>query len=327
MPLISIVIVNWNGARVLERCLAALERQSFRDFEIILIDNGSTDGSEAGIEDRFPGVRLVGLRENSGFASANNLGARLARGRWLALLNNDAFARPDWLEKLMAAAAEHPRFSFFASCLVSAQAPETVDGVGDVYHISGLAWRRGYSLPLARFQSGPQEVFGACGAAALYDREQFLEAGGFDESFFCYHEDVDLSFRLRLLGHRCLYVPAAVVEHVGSFSYGPKNDFVVYHGHRNLVWTFFKNMPLPLLFWYLPAHCLLNGITLLWFWKCGQGRVIVKAKKDAFRKFSEIRRQRQQIQAARRASAAEISQAMEHGLRKSIRQFIASHKT
>jgi GT2 family glycosyltransferase len=327
MPLTSIIIVNWNGARVLDQCLTALMNQTFQDFEIILIDNGSTDGSTDQIENRFPGLRLIPLKENRGFASANNLGARVAQGRWLALLNNDAFAQPDWLEKLMTAASDHPEFSFFASCLVSAQSPKMVDGLGDVYHISGLAWRRGHNQPLEQFKSGSLEVFGACGAAALYDREQFLIAGGFDESFFCYHEDVDLSFRLRLLGHRCLYVPEAVVHHVGSFSYGPKNDFVVYHGHRNLVWTFFKNMPSLLLVWYLPAHLLLNLISLLWFWKCGQGKIILKAKGDAIRNLPEIRRQRRKIQSTRRASASEISRIMEHGLRKSIWQFIASHRT
>jgi GT2 family glycosyltransferase len=327
MPLISIIIVNWNGARVLDQCLAALKSQTFQDFEIILIDNGSTDGSADQIENRFPGVRLIPLRENSGFASANNLGALAAQGRWLALLNIDAFAQPDWLEKLMTAAAEHPEFSFFASCLVSAQSPKIVDGLGDVYHISGLAWRRGHSQPLEQFKSGPLEVFGACGAAALYDREQFLSVGGFDESFFCYHEDVDLSFRLRLLGHRCLYVPEAVVHHVGSFSYGPQNDFVVYHGHRNLVWTFFKNMPPTLLIRYLPAHLLLNLVTLLWFTSRGRGRVIIRSKRDALLGLSHTLEKRKAIQGKVQVPASIIAQTLDQDWLNPYRDYFARRRS
>jgi GT2 family glycosyltransferase len=118
-----------------------------------------------------------------------------------------------------------------------------LDGAGDEYHVSGLAWRRFYNHLANGYGLKPEEVFGACAAAAMYRREDFLKIGGFDEDYFSYFEDVDLSFRLRLAGGRCLYVPDAIVHHVGSASTGKLSDFVVYYGHRNLVWTFFKDMP------------------------------------------------------------------------------------
>ena len=140
-------------------------------------------------------------------------GARLARGQWLALLNADAFPEPDWLERLLEAAETIPN-AFFASRQIQANSTELLDGEGDVYHISGLAWRRNYGLPvLEKFDT--EEIFSSCAAAALYPRQAFLDAGGFDEDYFSYHEDVDLGFRLRLKGLRCFYVPKAVVYHVG----------------------------------------------------------------------------------------------------------------
>ncbi len=247
-PRVSVIIVNWNGAKILPQCLASLARQTYTDFEIIIIDNGSTDGSVDQLEKHWPKIRVKRLKENLGFAKANNLGGHQARGLWLALLNNDAFPEPGWLKELVQASERYPDFSFFASHLIMADRPEYIDGLGDIYHISGMAWRRGHGKHHQNFSSEVSEVFGPCAAAALYPRDLFLRVGGFDEDFFCYHEDVDLAFRLRLRGHRCLYVPQALVKHLGSKSQGAHSDFVIYHSHRNLVWTYIKNMP-GKLFW------------------------------------------------------------------------------
>jgi GT2 family glycosyltransferase len=150
------------------------------------------------------------------------------------------------------------------------------------------------------------EVFAPCAAAALYRRSTVVDVGGFDEKFFCYVEDVDLGFRLRLAGHRCLYVPQAVATHVGSAATGKKSDFCVYHGHRNLVWTFVKNMP-GILFWLLlPLHVLLNLLTIAWFALGGRGGVIWRAKRDALLGLPKMWRKRQCIQKARVASIAEV---------------------
>ena len=173
---------------------------------------------------------------------------------------------------------------------------EYLDGMGDVYHRSGMAWRRGHGKPRNNQETEPFEVFGPCAAAALYRREIFIQTGGFDETFFCYHEDVDLAFRLRLQGHRCLYVPDALVEHVGSGSQGAHSDFVLYYGHRNLIWTYFKNMPGSLFWRYLPAHLMLNLVSLFWFSLKGHGRAIWKAKWDAVRGLPSVLKRRRQIQ-------------------------------
>jgi GT2 family glycosyltransferase len=305
-PLVSVIIVNWNGQAYLERTLRALADQTFRDFETILIDNGSTDDSVAGLEARWPAVRLKRLSRNLGFAAANNLGLGLSRGHWIALLNNDAFPRADWLERLLEAADRNPEYTFFASCLLSARRAGYLDGAGDAYHFTGYARRRGHGQPLSGPPLPPVEVFGPCAAAAFYRREDLLAAEGFDEHFFCYHEDVDLAFRLRLLGQRCLFVPEALVEHVGSGSHGSVSDFVRYHSHRNLVWTFVKNMPGVLFYLFLPAHLLLNLGSLLALACRGQGAVLLRAKRDALRALGRVWGQRRSIQKNRRIPARQL---------------------
>jgi GT2 family glycosyltransferase len=311
-PQVSVIIVNWNGRKFLNRCLIALAAQNYRDFEIIIIDNGSTDGSTDGLEVLWPGIQVKRLNENRGFAAANNLGAQLAKGQWIALLNNDAFPSPEWLDALVSAAEKYPAFTFFASCLTMARQGEYLDGMGDVYHESGMAWRRGHGQ-LRDQETQPSEVFGPCAAAALYRRDIFIQTGGFDEAFFCYHEDVDLAFRMRLQGHRCLYVPEALVEHVGSGSQGAHSDFVLYYGHRNLIRTYFKNMPTTLFWRYLPAHLMLNLVSLVWFSLKGHGRAIWRAKWDAVQGLPSILNRRRQIQRVRKASLSEISRVMDHG--------------
>lgn len=232
---VAVIIVNWNGWPYLRRALeavAALERPADR---VIVVDNASTDGSAA-VASAFAGVELIALPDNRGFAEANNIAAALAADcEWLAFLNPDAFPDPSWLERLLEAAAAAPDCTMFASELRDAQNHQRLDGVGDAYHVSGLCWRIGHGRALGDVAATPHEVFSPCGAAALFRRDAFDDVGGFDPSFFCYVEDVDLGFRLRLRGHRCLYVPGAVVYHVGSGLSGRFSAFAVYHGHRNLV--------------------------------------------------------------------------------------------
>ncbi len=182
--------------------------------------------------------------------------AASAESEWIALLNPDAFAEPRWLEALLVAAESNPEFDVFGSKLVNAADPTVLDGAGDAYHMSGLVWRIGHGSRLYRLlrkmcakYSRPVRRQHFIGAALL------RELGGFDEDYFCYVEDVDLGFRLRLAGYRCLYVPQSVAHHVGSGTTGGQHsDFALYHGHRNLVWTFVKDMP-GILFWLLlPLH-------------------------------------------------------------------------
>lgn len=302
------VIVNWNGESFLDRCLAALLVQTVTPYAIILVDNASRDGSLE-IVRRFPSVRLISQEANTGFARGNNLviDAASDESEWIALINPDAFADPRWLEALLAAAESHPEFDVFGSKLVNAADSSLLDGTGDAYHISGLAWRTAHGVPVATLGESGGEIFSPCAAAALYRRSALLDVGGFDEDFFCYAEDVDLGFRLRLAGYRCLYVPQSVAHHVGSGTTGGQHsDFSVYHGHRNLVWMFVKDMP-GLLFWMLlPLHVALNLVSIVWFALRGQGRVILRAKWDAVLGLPKMWRKRQQIQAARVASVGDI---------------------
>jgi GT2 family glycosyltransferase len=308
----SVIVVNWNGEQFLERCLTALMNQTVKPHEIILVDNASSDGS-IDIVRRFPSLRLLAQDQNTGFARGNNLAieASSEASQWIALINPDAFAEPDWLEALLVAATNHPAFDVFGSKLVNAADPTLLDGAGDAYHVSGLVWRKGHGELVPAIASDAsdnvREVFSPCAAAAMYRRSALLELGGFDEDYFCYVEDVDLGFRLRLAGHRCLYVPQSVVHHVGSATTGGQHsDFSVYHGHRNLVWTFVKDMP-SFLFWLLlPLHVLLNLATIVWFALHGQGAVIWRAKRDALLGLPKMWRKRQYVQRSRVVSAGEI---------------------
>lgn len=312
-PLVSIVLVTWNSAQHLPRCLACLAGQSFSDFEVVIVDNGSSDNSLEKLEEKYPTLQfsIKKLDTNQGFAVANNLAAQLARGKWLALLNTDAFPEPTWLEELLKAAADQPEFNFFASRQLQANAPDLLDGIGDVYHISGLAWRRGYNQPALQAGLSSCEVFSTCAAAALYLREKFIEVGGFDTDYFSYFEDVDLSFRLRLAGGRCLYVSTAVVYHLGSASTGKASDFSAYYGQRNLVWTYFKDMPLALFWLYLPLHILMN---IFLFLVKDQKSVVLRAKVDAIRGLPAILKKRKQVQQLRTVKIREVDRVMQHEL-------------
>ena len=200
---VSVIIVNWNGEQFLDRCLVALMDQTIKPHEIILVDNASTDGSLE-IARRFPSVRLLAQNSNTGFARGNNLAinAAAAGSEWIALLNPDAFPEPRWLEECLLSAQHNPQFDIFASKLLNAADPTVLDGAGDAYHVSGLVWRTAHGIPASALQGSEYEVFSSCAAAALYRRSALLEVGGFDEDFFCYVEDVDLGFRLRLAGSR-----------------------------------------------------------------------------------------------------------------------------
>ena len=311
MPAVSFIILTWNSAAHLPRCLACLAAQTRDDFEVIIVDNASTDNATDRLDETYPNLalRVERLDSNLGFAVANNIGARLARGDWLALLNADAFLEPDWLANMLDAAQRHPN-AFFSSCLLQANHPDMVDGQGDIYHISGVAWRRNYNLP--RESDLPEsEVFSACAAAAFYPTQAFLTLGGFDEDYFAYHEDVDLGFRLRLSGLKCFYVPTAVAHHVGSTSFGKRGERATYLGHRNLVWTFLKDMPGPLFWLFLPFHLAYMFIHLAYFTAIGQGRAIWKAKLDGWAGIGPILSKRKAIQQNRKVSVQEILSAME----------------
>ncbi|MFN4184107.1 MAG: glycosyltransferase family 2 protein [Hyphomonas sp.] len=262
-PNISVIIINYNGGAFLQDAVNSLGRQTYRDFELILFDNSSADGSVDNVDlSTVPAARLVRNPENIGFAAGNNRAAEIANGRWLVLLNPDTAATPDWLEKMANAAAAYPDCKTFASAQLDMNAPDTIDGAGDAYLLFGIPWRGGFGRPASELPISGW-CFSACGATAMYDLPVFREIGGFDERFFCYCEDVDLGFRLQLEGYDCLFVHDAVVHHAGSGITGRTSPFSTYHGTRNRIWTYFKNMPLPLLILTLPGHIFLTLYILM----------------------------------------------------------------
>ena len=265
---------------------------------------------------RHADFALVYAGKNLGFAAGNNLGLKHAAGcEWIALLNPDAFAAPEWLDELVKAARLYPDIRFFGCRMRLADAPQLLDGTGDVHHVSGVSWRRDHGVAVERGVTEPGEIFGPCAAAAMYSRAALEEVGGFDESYFCYHEDVDLAFRLRLRGHRCRYLPEAIVDHVGSGIAGRRSDFATYHGQRNLVWTYVKNMPGALFWLYLPWHLLANLAGIAVCAARGQLTVALRAKLDALRGLPRALTQRRDLQAARRVPAGQLLAVMARGLR------------
>lgn len=303
IPAVTVIIVNYNSGPHLGRCLSALARQSFTDFEAVMVDNASTDNSIAAADDIAPpeGARFRVLRSaaNLGFADGNNLAAEKSRSRWIATLNPDAYPAPDWLDRMMAATERHPDTGMFAATLLDAADPVRADGIGDVVHASGLVWRGGHGRPLpGGLTEG--EVFAPCAAAAFYRRDAFDRAGGFDARYFCYIEDVDLAFRLRLSGERCILVPDAIVHHAGSAITGRHSAFTIHHSTRNLAWTFIKDMPGPLVLVLLPVHLAAMAALFLRAAIRGRARAAALGLWDALAGVPYALAQRRRIQSARR---------------------------
>jgi N-acetylglucosaminyl-diphospho-decaprenol L-rhamnosyltransferase len=309
-PQVSVVIVVYESGPTLAECLAALKAQTLGDHEVLLVDNASSDRTAQAAKQADPAIRLIENAENLGFAAAVNQGARAAKGRWLALINPDAFAEPDWLARLVAATQAHPEVHCFTSRQLMAEDPTKLDGLGDVMALAGYPFRGGYTHPNpGAIESG--WVFSACGGAMMIDRDLFLRLGGFDERLFCYCEDVDLGYRLRLVGEPTLLVPDAVVRHVGSASSGGRrSDFAVFHGTRNRFWVFVKDTPAVLFWLTLPLHIL---TTLVLFARhATRGEIVtpVRGLASGIRHIGVALEARREAQATRTASAWEIARAM-----------------
>ena len=262
-PWVSIIIVNYNGGAFLQPAIDAVAAQADQDFELILVDNASTDGSLENLRtEHIPNFKLMALEENTGFARGNNLAAAAANSKWIALLNPDTVAQPDWVSEFRAATLAHPAAMMIAGATINMEQPEKLDGAGDCYFVAGQPWRGGYQRSVSELPP-IGECFSPCGASALFRRDVFLEAGGFDERFFCYCEDVDLGFRLRLEGQICIFWPQAKIMHFGSGATGVSSPFSVRHGTRNRLWTFVQNMPPLALIFLLPAHLLLTVFLII----------------------------------------------------------------
>jgi GT2 family glycosyltransferase len=316
-PDFTVIVVAYNSGHFLTECMSALTAQTFEDFEILLVDNASSDGAVEALGPLDPRVRVLRPRRNLGFAAGNNLAAREAKGKWLALLNPDAIASPDWLAKVDDAIHRYPGFAMFGSTQLRASNPDLLDGAGDHYHPLGLAWRGGEGQP-AEIVDTDAEVFGPCAAAAIYRCDRFARIGGFAESFFCYYEDVDLAFRLRIAGESCMQLAQARVHHVGSVSAGAGSAFIRYHVTRNRIWTFLRGMPGPLLFVMLPMLVASLLLRLLLSPITGDFSPRSQAIIDALRDLPRVLRERREIQATRKVGTLDTARFMTWSLGKLI---------
>jgi GT2 family glycosyltransferase len=307
---VSVVVVCFQSGDMLRRCLAALRAQTVQGFETIVADNASSDGAPQSAARADAGLKLIENGANLGFAAGNNRAAEQARGRWLVLLNPDAYAKPTFLEQMLAAARAVPQARCFTARQIMAQHSGRLDGLGDAMAGIGFPFRGGYGAP----DPGPiplSEVFSPCGAAMMIDRGLFLSLGGFDERFFCYCEDADLGYRLRLIGEPVILAAGAVVSHEGSVSTGGRrSDFTVYHGVRNRLWVFVKNTP-PLLLWLtLSFH--MAATLAVWARAKVRGRAdaVERGLEAAFKDLPGILRDRRRVQATRTVSSLALARMM-----------------
>lgn len=247
-PEISIIIPNYNGRPLLPSCINSIYLQSYMNFSIVLVDNGSSDGSVDLIRRDYPQIHLISFDENKGFSSAVNAGIQHSEAPWIFLLNNDTELAPDCLESLIQAAELYPEIYFFAPKMLNFYHRDILDGAGDGLFVGGA----GYRIGTVEYD-GPdfdriRPVFGACAGAAFYKREFFDLVGLFDESFFAYLEDVDINLRAVRLGLECLYVPSAKIYHMGSQTTGSRlNPFIVSHTTTNSIHMIIKNYPMRII--------------------------------------------------------------------------------
>lgn len=271
----TVVIPNYNGIQYMDGCLEALYAGSVVP-DILVVDNGSTDGSLLLVQEKYPAVRLITFSENTGFCRAVNTGIRATDSKYVILLNNDTRVCPHFVEQLVKAMEERPAVFSAGAKMLSMKEPDIIDDAGDLYCALGWAFARGKGKHREACPAGGR-IFAACGGAAIYRRELLEKLGGFDENHFAYLEDIDIGYRARIAGYDNLFVPEAAVYHAGSAVSGSRhNAFKVRLSSRNSVYLVFKNMPLLQILLNLPF--LLAGFCIkgLFFAKKGLGKIYVQ---------------------------------------------------
>jgi GT2 family glycosyltransferase len=317
-PTVSIVLINWNGREHLTRCLPSITAQTYRDYEIIVVDNGSTDGSVSYVRDSYPAVRLILNDHNAGFACANNQGISVATGRYVVVLNNDTWVGPDWLESLVTSAESRPEMGAFACLVKFDDRRDMIDSAGLTVSVLG----HGCQNHLGDAADGiieAKEVFGVSATAAMFRRELLDDVGLFDEDYFIYYEDVDLAWRARLLGWRSILVPAAVVYHIHSATVGRGSPFKKRLLTRNRMWTIVKDYHVPTLLFFLPFICTFEvGAALLSLAKGDTAPLV--GLRQGIAGIRAALRKRAQIQAAKRMPFRHLAPLM-HWFRSPVSAF------
>ncbi len=297
---VSVIIVNYNGRRLLKECLESILNQSHAHIEIILVDNASRDGSAGYVEESFPGVRVVKLFENRGFTGGNIEGLKYAHGDYIMLINNDVVLDNDCIKKLATALETHPDAGIGATKMI-VYGRDIIDTAGDGFSTSFKGFKRGEGKEANNY-CNEEYIFGACAGAAIYRRSMIDEIGFFDDDFFLIYEDVDMNFRAQLAGWRALYVPDAIAYHKVRSTIGDMSDMAVYYSLRNCEFVRIKNAPFPLLMRYFPSFFLGAIADFLYF--CVKHRKIklyFKAKIDAIRLMPTMLKKRRRIMSKRKA--------------------------
>ena len=278
----SVIIPNYNGRKYLDPLFKSLRDQTTDRFEIILVDNGSTDGSREFTAQNYPEVRIIHLQENTGFAGAVNAGIRHSRGKYVILLNNDTETSPGFVEELCSAITRRKRAFSCQAKMISLEDRHVLDDAGDYYCALGWAFARGKGKSAAEFNR-EERIFSSCAGAAIYRKSLLWELGLFDEEHFAYMEDLDISYRARLCGYENWYAPRAVVYHVGSGTSGSRyNQFKIRYSSRNNIYMIYKNMPSLQILINLPLLAAGFGIKLVFFTLKGYGMEYAAGIKNGF---------------------------------------------
>lgn len=278
--IVSVVIPNYNGKHFMDACMQSLRKQTIKNFEIIVVDNGSVDGSIPYIKEKYPEIILIDMKENTGFSGAVNAGIQHAKAPYIFLLNNDTECEPDCIEQLCYTIQKKDNIFSVASKMVQYHNRQLLDSAGDVYTMVGWAFNRGNGKRVSTYER-EEKVFTACAGAALYRKSVFEWIGLFDEDFFAYREDIDIGVRGLMNGYENWYCPKAVVYHIGSGTSGSKhNEFKVKLGVRNNLYFNYKTMPLLFLLWNFPFFFLGYVIKGVYFTRKGFGKAYMQGVKE-----------------------------------------------
>ncbi len=282
MQEVSVIIPNFNGMAYLDGVLSGLECQTVRNFEVILVDNGSSDGSCAFVASSYPWVHMIELPENFGFCKAVNEGIKASRAPYVLLLNNDIEVTPDFIEEMLAAIRRHKKAFSCAARMIQFHDRDRLDDAGNYYCALGWAYARGKGKDIHTCEK-EEKIFASCAGAAIYRRKIFEKIGYFDEEHFAYLEDMDVGYRARINGYENWYAPKAMVYHVGSGTSGSRyNHFKTRYSSRNNVYLIYKNMPLLQIILNLPFLIVGFGTKLLFFTLKGFGKEYLAGIKNGF---------------------------------------------
>ncbi len=305
-PKISIIIPNLNGEHLLGACLASLKRQSYQDFELVLVDNASQDNSLSLVASEYPLAAICRFSENQGFSRAVNKGFSLARGAYIFLLNNDTELDPDCLKNLNDFLDERPDLSFAAAKMLFFDDRQIINNAGDTLSIYGLAHQRGKGeLDRGQYQKA-EPIFSACAGGAMYRRELLERLNGFAENFWAYLEDVDLGFRAQLLGCRGYLVPRAVIYHLDGGTSKKTKNLVNFLTIRNSLYLVYRNYPLSLLVLLAPCLLVSQARNIMSGLKHHYLPEVFRAYRDFIRALPELSRERRAIQKSRVISSYQV---------------------